>query len=301
MEEAPAEEPAEEEIVEAQTTEAVLVGGIEEAAKRHTAVVEDGKYNLLTDEQVKSLFERYVNPVTNGLDGIILLPAQLSPMPIPKEEEIDASVVIGTEAERPVKLEEPFGNSDMFRWGEYIPGADDLDDADGANMILIKGLNSHIPAVSGREELRTEVKSARDLYNGIPVGISLMIGRIEQDLAACSYANVDFVILNDASSGILPYALRRAKNYLSRVNSKMQILVSIKDVNNAQEIAKLIALGADYILLEREYSEEEAEGLVAELKEIARNTGHSHVRNMNMYDICTIDSDLAANTDIAHF
>ena len=64
---------------------------------------------------------------------------------------------------------------------------------------------------------------------------------------------------------------------------------------------KLIALGADYILLEREYSEEEAEGLVAELKEIARNTGHSHVRNMNMYDICTIDSDLAANTDIAHF
>ena len=296
VEEAPAEEEAaaepEEEIHIPETTEAVLVGGIEEAAKRHTAVVEDGKYNLLTDEQVKSLFEQYANPVTNGLDDIILLPAQLNPMPIPKDEEIDASVVIGTEAEMPVKMDEPFGNSDMFRWGEYIPGSDDLDDADGTNMILVKGINSHIPAVSGREELRTEVKTARDLYNGVPVGISLMIGRIEQDLAACTYAGVDFVILNDASSGIIPYALRRAKNYLSRVNSKMQILVSIKDVNNAQEIAKLIALGADYILLEREYSVEETDGLVAELKEIARNTGHSHVRSMNMYDICTIDSDL---------
>ena len=107
--------------------------------------------------------------------------------------------------------------------------------------------------------------------------------------------------MNDASSGILPYALRHAKRYLNRVNSKIQILVSIKDVNNAQEIAKLLALGADCVLLEREYSEEETERLTAELSEIARNTGHDHVGELNMYDICTIDTDLASNTDISHF
>ena len=294
------EEDSEEEISEC--TEGVLVGGIEEDAKRHTAVVKDAKYNLLTDAQVKSLFEQYgMGPVSNGLEGIILLPAQLDPLPIFKEESIGTNTVIGISAAKPVELDKPFGNSDMFRWGEYIPESDDLSSCENANLILIKGLNSHIPKVSGKEGLRAEVKIVKQLYDGVPVGVSLMIGRIEQDFAVCAYANVDYVILNDASSGILPYALRQAKRYLNRVNSRIQIVVSIKDVNNAQEIAKLLALGADCVLLEREYSEEETERLTAELAEIARNTGHDHVGELNMYDICTIDNDLASNTDISHF
>ena len=142
---------------------------------------------------------------------------------------------------------------------------------------------------------------AKEKSGGKPIGLSLMIGRIEQDLAVCVNADVDFVVLNDVSSGMLPYALRRAINYLSRVNSGIDVIVSIEDVNNAQEIAKLLALGADYILLKREYSETTTRRLTAELREIARNTGHKDVHGLNMYDICTIDRDLAANTDISHF
>ena len=64
-----------------------------------------------------------------------------------------------------------------------------------------------------------------DLYTitmKAPVGIDLVAGRIEADLEACVYAKLDFVILNDVSSRILPYALRRARNYLNRVNSKVE-------------------------------------------------------------------------------
>ena len=264
--------------------------------------MEDKKY-LLADEGTKSLFVLSgVGPASNGLEGIILLPAQLDPMPMSRDENIRSSVVLGQCTERPIRLERPFGSSDMFVWGEYIPGEEDASHYENATLILVRGKNSHIPNVSGKEELRKVVSAVKEETEySIPVGISLVIGRIEQDLAACAYAGVDFVVLNDVSSGMLPYALRRAKNYLSRVNSEIELIVSIKDVNDAKEMAKLIALGADFILIEREYDEITIERLTNDLKEIARNTGHKYVHDLNMTDICTIDSDLAKNTDIAHF
>ena len=274
----------------------------EEEEKAGTEIAEDKKYHLLTDEQVKSLFEQYgIGPASNGLEGIILLPAQLDPMPLGRDEEIDTESVIGKFSAQPVFMNQPFACSESFLWGEYIPGEDDEADYSEASLILVKGKNSHIPTVSGKKQLRKEVALAKEKSGGKPIGLSLMIGRIEQDLAVCVNADVDFVVLNDVSSGMLPYALRRAINYLSRVNSGIDVIVSIEDVNNAQEIAKLLALGADYILLKREYSETTTRRLTAELREIARNTGHKDVHGLNMYDICTIDRDLAANTDISHF
>ncbi len=293
-----AEEAAEEAVTE--TTENVEESA-EPAEVIGTAVVEAKKYSLLAEEQV-NLFEKYgQGVVNNGLEGIILLPAQLNPLPMSRDENIHAGTTIGKFAEKPAKLAEPFGNSSLFTWGEFIPGESVSDNLEDASLVLIKGKNSHIPNVSGKEQLRMEVSDARLLSGGRPVGISLMIGRIEQDLAACVYADMDYVVLSDLSTGMLPYALRRAKNYLARVNSGLEIIVSIKDVNNAQEIAKLLALGADFILLERECDESRISRMKASVKEIARNTGHGNVHELNMYDICTIDSNLAANTDISHF
>ena len=298
-EDAEAEEAGEE--VLSDSKEFILVDD-EEEEKAGTEIAEDKKYHLLTDEQVKSLFEQYgIGPASNGLEGIILLPAQLDPMPLGRDEEIDTESVIGKFSAQPVFMNQPFACSESFLWGEYIPGEDDEADYSEASLILVKGKNSHIPTVSGKKQLRKEVALAKEKSGGKPIGLSLMIGRIEQDLAVCVNADVDFVVLNDVSSGMLPYALRRAINYLSRVNSGIDVIVSIEDVNNAQEIAKLLALGADYILLKREYSETTTRRLTAELREIARNTGHKDVHGLNMYDICTIDRDLAANTDISHF
>ena len=297
-----AEEVTEEASQELSDSKEFILIDEEETEESGTEIAEDKKYHLLTDEQVKSLFEQYgIGPASNGLEGIILLPAQLDPMPLGRDEEIVTESVIGKFSNSPVKMEQPFANSESFLWGEYVPGEDDDAEYTDAALILVKGKTSHIPTVSGKKQLRKEVASAKEKSGGKPIGLSLMIGRIEQDLAVCVNADVDFVVLNDASSGMLPYALRRAKNYLNRVNSKIEILVSIEDVNNAQEIAKLIALGADVILLKREYSETTTRRLTAELREIARNTGHKDVHGLNMYDICTIDRDLAANTDISHF
>ena len=297
-----AEETTEEPSQELSDSKEFILIDEEETEESGTEIAEDKKYHLLTDEQVKSLFEQYgIGPASNGLEGIILLPAQLDPMPLGRDEEIVTESVIGKFSNAPVKMEQPFANSESFLWGEYVPGEDDDAEYTDAALILVKGKTSHIPTVSGKKQLRKEVASAKEKSGGKPIGLSLMIGRIEQDLAVCVNADVDFVVLNDASSGMLPYALRRAKNYLNRVNSKIEILVSIEDVNNAQEIAKLIALGADVILLKREYSETTTRRLTAELREIARNTGHKDVHGLNMYDICTIDRDLAANTDISHF
>ena len=298
-EDAEAEEAGEEALSDSK--DFILVDD-EEEEKAGTEIAEDKKYHLLTDEQVKSLFEQYgIGPASNGLEGIILLPAQLDPMPLGRDEEIDTESVIGKFSAQPVFMNQPFACSESFLWGEYIPGEDDEADYSEASLILVKGKNSHIPTVSGKKQLRKEVALAKEKSGGKPIGLSLMIGRIEQDLAVCVNADVDFVVLNDVSSGMLPYALRRAINYLSRVNSGIDVIVSIEDVNNAQEIAKLLALGADYILLKREYSETTTRRLTAELREIARNTGHKDVHGLNMYDICTIDRDLAANTDISHF
>ena len=300
-----AEETAEEVAEEiSETTTESAEETTEETAEETvgTGFILDKKYSLLADAESKSLHVLSgVGPASNGLEGIILLPAQLDPMPMSREEEISAKAVIGKGTEMPVKLDRPFGNTDLFLWGEYIPGSDNADDLSEASLVLVRGKNSHIPNVSGKEELRKEVAKAKEVTGGTPIGISLVIGRIEQDLAACVYAGVDFVVLNDVSSGMLPYALRRAKNYLNHVNSEIELIVSIKDINDAKELAKLIALGADFILLEREYDEITIGQITQELKEIARNTGHKNVHDLNMLDICTIDSDLAKNTDIAHF
>ncbi len=300
MEEA-VEEVAEEAAEEA--VEEVAEETAEEAAEEvGTGFVLDKKYSLLADAETKSLYVLTgVGPASNGLEGIILLPAQLDPMPMSREEEINAGTILGKGTNFPLKLDRPFGSTDLFLWGEYIPGSDNTDELSDSSLVLVRGKNSHIPNVSGKEELRKEVAKAKEITGGTPIGISLVIGRIEQDLAACVYAGVDFVVLNDVSSGMLPYALRRAKNYLNHVNSEIELIVSINDVNDAKELAKLVALGADFILLEREYDGITTEHITDELKEIARNTGHKNVHDLNMLDICTIDSDLAKNTDIAHF
>ena len=268
-----------------------------------TAVVKDGNSDLITEDAAKQTsYEQYAPAsVQNGLEEIILLPAQLDPMPFTKEEEILTETILGRFSMAPVTMPAPFGASSALTWGEYIPFESGSTDYTGADLILVKGQHSHIPSVSGKEELRREVARAKEISGGKPVGISLMIGRIEQDLAACVYADVDFVVLNEASTGMLPYALRRAMKYLSRVNSGLDLLIGIEDVNDTKEIAKLIAMGADYILLNREYDEVRSGYMRKELMEIARNTGHGSVQEFNMYDICTISADLAANTDISHF
>ena len=263
----------------------------------------DTKYTVLYDTAAKRIFDDYplenVN-VSNGLENIILLPAQCNPLPLKRNARVETKTVIGALTACPVEVLQPFCFSKLFLWGEHIPNNSKPEKYANQALVLVKGEEGHIPNLSSKEELREEVEIAKARFNGTPVGIDLVAGRIEADLEACVYAKVDFVILNDVSSRILPYALRRARNYLNRVNSKLEILVCVEALKDAQELAKILALGANFVLVERGFDLDMANNMTEALKEICRSTGHNNVHDLNLEDICTIDTDLAMYTDISH-
>lgn len=313
--EAPVEEPVETPLEEAQdetvedTEEQrgyICLDDTEETDGKPVAysmLKSDTKYTVLYDTEAQKIFDDYrlVDPnVSNGLENIILLPAQCNPLPLKRNAAVETKTVIGALTSCPVEVLQPFCFSKLFIWGEHIPNNSKPEKYSNQALVLVKGEEGHIPNLSSKEELREEVEIAKARFNGTPVGIDLVAGRIEDDLEACVYAKLDFVILNDVSSRILPYALRRARNYLNRVNSKLEILVCVEALKDAQELAKILALGANFVLVERGFDIEMADSMTEALKEICRSTGHNNVHDLNLNDICTIDTDLAMYTDISH-
>ena len=261
------------------------------------------KYTVLYDLAAKKIFDDYPlrdTNVSNGLENIILLPAQCNPLPLKRSATVETKTMIGALTDCPVEVLQPFCFSKLFLWGEHIPNNPRPETYANQALVLVKGEDGHIPNLSSKEELREEVAIAKERFNHTPVGIDLVAGRIEADLEACVYAKLDFVILNDVSSRILPYALRRARNYLNRVNSKLEILVCVEALKDAQELAKILALGANFVLVERGFDLDMANKMTEALKEICRSTGHNNVHDLSLDDICTIDTDLAMYTDIRH-
>lgn len=289
------EEQAEKEAKESDSTEETQIA--------YSMLKSDMKYTVLYDNEAKKIFDDYpvVNEnVSNGLENIILLPAQCNPLPLDRRANVETKTVIGALTACPVEVSQPFCFSKLFIWGEHIPNNSRPEEYTNQALVLVKGEEGHIPNLAGKEELREEVAIAKARFHGTPVGLDLVVGRIEADLEACVYAKADFVILNDVSSRILPYALRRARNYLNRVNSKLEILVCVEALKDAQELAKILALGANFVLVESGFDLEMAGEMTEALKEICRSTGHTNVHDLNLEDICTIDTDLAMFTDISH-
>ena len=280
-----------------------IIEEVEETQVAYSMLKSDMKYTVLYDNEAKKIFDDYpvVNEnVSNGLENIILLPAQCNPLPLDRRANVETKTVIGALTACPVEVSQPFCFSKLFIWGEHIPNNSRPEEYTNQALVLVKGEEGHIPNLAGKEELREEVAIAKARFHGTPVGLDLVVGRIEADLEACVYAKADFVILNDVSSRILPYALRRARNYLNRVNSKLEILVCVEALKDAQELAKILALGANFVLVESGFDLEMAGEMTEALKEICRSTGHTNVHDLNLEDICTIDTDLAMFTDISH-
>ncbi len=275
----------------------------EETMVAYSMLKRDMKYTVLYDNEAKKIFDDYPateQKVSNGLENIILLPAQCNPLPLDRMAEVETKTTIGALTECPVEVSQPFCFSKLFIWGEHIPNNSRPEEYTNQALVLVKGEEGHIPNLSSKEELKEEVAIAKARFHGTPVGLDLVVGRIEADLEACVYAKADFVILNDVSSRILPYALRRARNYLNRVNSKLEILVCVEALKDARELAKILALGANFVLVERGFDLDMANDMTEALKEICRSTGHTNVHDLNLEDICTIDTDLAMFTDISH-
>ena len=293
----------EDKAVTSDDIEEELPANTEDSDIAYSMLKAEMRYDVRYDDNVNELCKQYSvdGDVSNGLENIIILPAQLNPMPLPADADVDIRSVLGQFTDCPIEVPQPFGFTKLFLWGEMIPGREySKADYEDKALILIKGEDGHIPYTESRKEIKDMVDRARNISEGTPVGIDLIAGRIERDLETAVYAGMDFVIINDVSGVILPYILRRAKNYLNKINSHLEIYVCVNALKDARELAKLIALGADFVFVERGFSLEAVKSIGRELMDIARSTGHDDIYDINMLDICTVDMDIATYTDIAH-
>ncbi|NOX17616.1 MAG: glutamate synthase, partial [Chlorobi bacterium] len=119
-----------------------------------------------------------------------------------------------------------------------------------------------LSGVNNLEDLRKMVAHIKEITDGKPVGIKFASGRIEEDIEFALKAEPDFITIDcrggaTGSSpkflkdnvGIPPvFAIRRARNYLDKVNSKVTLCIT-GGFRDGSDIAKALALGADAVAL----------------------------------------------------
>lgn len=116
------------------------------------------------------------------------------------------------------------------------------------------------PGIETAEDLRELVKDLRLRSDGRPVGIKLAAGNLEDDIEFALKAFPDFItidgrggatgssplLLRDATSVPTIYALDRARKYLDKVGSEVELVIT-GGLRVSADFAKAIALGADAI------------------------------------------------------
>ncbi len=212
---------------------------------------------------------------------------------------------------------------------------------------------SRFPGIDDKEDLKCLVGWLRKTSGGRPIGIKIAAGRIERDLAFCLHAEPDFVtidgrggatgssplLLRDSTSVPTVYALYRARKYLDKMGSDVQLIIT-GGLRVSSDFAKAIAMGADAVavstsalialacqqyricgggrcpvgvatqdpaLRERLQTEPGAQRVanflrvsMEELKMFARVTGHKDIHDLSVDDLCTVSRDISDYTDIPH-
>lgn len=237
----------------------------------------------------------------NNLEKILIVPAQLNPMPLPEGTEVEGRTVLGIASERPLVLDNPVLSTGDYNMVQYIPNSgltsEDYQKADAIEVIVGHG-NGIEKTINSKEDLRQVVNFLRLESDGCPIGIKMGAARIERDLEFCVFAKPDYVVLNNFDVVPLAYALHRATKYLNAVQSDMDIVIALDGAKDAEELAKIMAMGADVIALRNR--PEKMDEMVEGLKNYARITGHYDVEDLNVKDLCTVDREIAEFTDIYH-
>lgn len=212
---------------------------------------------------------------------------------------------------------------------------------------------SRFPDITTKEELKELVQQLRFSTGGKPVGIKIAAGRIEKDLEYCVFAEPDFItidgrggatgaspkLVRDSTSVPTIYALSRARKYLDRVGSDIDLVIT-GGLRVSSDFAKALAMGADAVAiasaaliaagcqqyricgsgkcpigaatqdpeLRKRLKTDAAAQRTAnflnctkeELKTFARITGHKNVHDLTVEDLCTISREISEFTDIPH-
>lgn len=237
----------------------------------------------------------------NNLEKILIVPAQLNPMPLPEGTEVEGRTVLGIASERPLVLDNPVFSTGDYNMVQYIPNSgltsEDYQQADAIEIIVGHG-NGIEKTINSKEDLRQVVNFLRLESDGCPIGIKMGASRIERDLEFCVFAKPDYVVLNNFDVVPLPYALHRATKFLNTVQSGMDIVIALDGAKDAEELAKIMAMGADVIALRNR--PDDMIKMTEGLKKYARITGHYDMEDLNVKDLCTVDREIAEFTDIYH-
>ncbi len=119
-----------------------------------------------------------------------------------------------------------------------------------------------LAGVDSLDDLIKRVDRIRLVTEGVPIGIKIATGRLEEDLAFALKANPDFITIDcrGGATGSSPkflkdnvgipaiYAIYRARKYLDSVGSDVT-LCATGGFRDSSDIAKGLALGADAIAL----------------------------------------------------
>lgn len=212
---------------------------------------------------------------------------------------------------------------------------------------------SRFPDITTKEELKELVEQLRYSTGGKPIGIKIAAGRIEKDLEYCVFVEPDFItidgrggatgaspkLVRDATSVPTIYALHRARKYLDKVGSDIDLVIT-GGLRVSSDFAKALAMGADAVAiasaaliaagcqqyricgsgkcpigaatqdpkLRKRLKVDAAAQRTAnflnctkeELKTFARITGHDNVHDLTVEDLCTISREISEFTDISH-
>jgi glutamate synthase domain-containing protein 2 len=125
-------------------------------------------------------------------------------------------------------------------------------------------IRSRFPGVSRKGDWRRLVQELRTLTQGVPIGMKLAIGRVEEDLDVALYAGVDFITLDGAQAATkgtppllqddvgLPtvIGLCRAVKYLEKRRKLGRVSVIVSGgFHTPGDCLKALALGADAVAL----------------------------------------------------
>lgn len=121
---------------------------------------------------------------------------------------------------------------------------------------------SKFPGIDTPEDLRSMVDMLRERSGGLPIGVKIAAGHIEEDLEFISHSGCDFItidgrggatgssprFLKDASSVPTVYALSRARRYMDE-HGMDQDLVITGGFRTSGDCIKALAMGADAVAM----------------------------------------------------
>lgn len=121
---------------------------------------------------------------------------------------------------------------------------------------------SHFPGLESPSDLRDMVDMLREAGDGVPIGVKIAAGHIEEDLAFIAESGCDFItidgrggatgsspkFLRDASGVPTVYALSRARRFMDE-QGMGQDLVITGGLRTSGDYVKALAMGADAVAI----------------------------------------------------